>query len=194
VPIASILQLTAKDVRTLKLYDNYSLHIIVHELFTEDSQRNFLLRDLGVRGDTRQILILSAREPNKPRAGTIQSKEIPDSFYENSEYQFDIMVNPVMEDRSTGKRKAVLGEAEIAEWFAAKAERSGFKVDPQALQVDHTGLVSFLKPGGRKVMINAAIIRGQLTSVDKEKFKEAAVKGFGRAKAFGFGLMQVVPV
>lgn len=192
--IASMLSLTANEVRKLKVYDQYSLHIIIHELFSEDDNRSFLFRDMGLKDGVRQVLILSDKEPKTPRIGALETKTIPEGFYNQKEYSFQTFVNPVKFEKSSGKRRAVIKEEDIRSWFVEKAERSGFKVSPQDIQIDHTGLVEFVKPGGNKVSLNSAIIKGHLTVLDQSQFKETATKGFGRGKAFGFGLMQVVPV
>jgi CRISPR system Cascade subunit CasE len=41
---------------------------------------------------------------------------------------------------------------------------------------------------------NAARITGVLRVVDKEKFQSSFYQGLSRGRAFGFGLLQIVPI
>ena len=47
---------------------------------------------------------------------------------------------------------------------------------------------------GHDVSLKTSLIQGVLRVTDRERFKESFVKGIGRGRAFGCGLLQIVPV
>jgi CRISPR system Cascade subunit CasE len=46
---------------------------------------------------------------------------------------------------------------------------------------------------GNQVTLGSATLQGGLTVIDREKFKHSFCQGIGRGRAFGFGLLQIVP-
>lgn len=46
----------------------------------------------------------------------------------------------------------------------------------------------------QKAPINKAVVEGVLAVKDVDKFKEILINGFGKRKAYGYGLMTIVPI
>ena len=203
--IASVLTLTRGECQALKITDAYSLHRVVYSLFPaqEGATRDFLFADKGGDFHTRKILLLSRRHPEVPTVGQVESKEIPEGFLDHELYGFEVRLNPTKRDKSTGKTVAVRGKDALLTWFCQKVpSQYGFEVLHEVLkdgkpvpllQVQEIGVQKFEK-GGTVVTHGTAIFVGKLRVVDRSAFRKTFEDGMGRAKGFGFGLLQIVPL
>ncbi len=50
------------------------------------------------------------------------------------------------------------------------------------------------KKGMRQVKLNKVVYEGKLKIIEREKFIKTLKEGIGREKAYGFGMMTVIPV
>lgn len=205
--IASVLHLDRRAVKALRITDAYSLHRVVYSLYedvrdTEQKQASttsgILYADQGgdVRG--RKILMLANRAPMAVvdgQHGEVLSKSIPDSFLEHNQYSFRVIVNPTRRDSVSGKLVAVRGRDDIAQWFCERSTKSwGFSVSHRSLQVDKIEVLQFKDKQQRNITIGQAHVQGLLRMTDKEQFYNSFTKGIGRGRAFGCGLLQIVPI
>ena len=201
--IAGVLKLSRKDVLALRVKDAYSLHRIIYGLFDAtlgeaekklDAGSGFLFADKGGTSACRQILFLSDRAPRIPEFGELCIKKIPDSFLLHDDYTFEVVVNPVYKASKTEKRLPVKGREAISEWFVKRAESSwGFSVAAEGLEVKQVRVQQFEKKGCR-VTLQQALIKGRLHVTDREKFRSSFERGIGKGRAFGCGLLQIVPI
>lgn len=191
--IASMLRLSRSDCKALKIIDAYSIHRVVYELFPGES-RDFLFVDKGGDFHARQILIISDRSPEIPQYGEIQSKPIPDSFLEHDRYGFDVTLNPTKRDKQTGKTVAIRGSENLHQWFLGRAPSLGFEIQAASLEIRHAGVQTFDMGNGKIVTHNSATFVGKLKVTDRVRFQQSFRKGIGRAKGFGFGLFQIIPL
>jgi CRISPR system Cascade subunit CasE len=81
---------------------------------------------------------------------------------------------------------------DVAEWFSGKAPSWGFSVADNDLIVDEVGVWEFTKKN-QPVTLGFARLRGLLHVVNRELFRRSFSRGIGRGKAFGCGLLQIVP-
>lgn len=205
--IASVLNLDRRAVKALRITDAYSLHRVVYSLYEDvrdDQQKQtstasgILYADQGgdIRG--RKILMLANREPMgtvEGQYGQVHSKPIPDDFLVYDQYRFKVIVNPTRRDSASRKLLAVRGREAITQWFAERAPTSwGFEVAPQTLQVDKIDVLQFKDKQQRQVTIGQAHVQGLLRITDKAQFANSFTQGIGRARAYGCGLLQIVPV
>lgn len=201
---AAVLRLSRGDVKALRVADAYSVHRVVYNLYTDtrdEAQKNaslpsgILYADKGGDFHHRQILLLADRLPNlSPQHGTVDYKPISPQFLEHQRYAFEIVVNPTRRDGKNSKLVAVRGREAIADWFAERAATSwGFRVERELLQVDRMTVQRFTK-GGHTVTHGSAALKGELEVLDQDSFKESFRRGIGRGRAFGFGLLQIVPL
>jgi CRISPR system Cascade subunit CasE len=188
-----MLRLNRSDCKALKITDAYSIHRVVYELFPGES-RDFLFADKGGDVKSRQILILSERSPEAPQFGEISSKPIPDRFLEHDYYGFEVTLNPTKRDKQTGKTVAIRGRENLHKWFLDKAPSLGFEIKAEILEVRHAGVQTFDIGNGKVVTHNSATFVGKLQVTDRVKFQNSFRKGIGRAKGFGFGLFQIIPL
>ncbi|EOE3812204.1 type I-E CRISPR-associated protein Cas6/Cse3/CasE [Klebsiella pneumoniae] len=204
---ASALHIDRAAVKALKISDAYSLHRVVYSLFADartDREKcshissGIAYADQGGDFHGRKILIVSDRPPAAKvdgLYGEVISKSIPAAFLSHSRYRFQVQVNPVRKDKQTGKRVAVKGRADIAQWFIQRAaSRWGFDVDLPGLQVEAMEVLQFKDKGGRQVTLGKATVQGLLTVTDRQKFQHSFHHGIGKGRAFGCGLLQIVPV
>ena len=204
VAYASVLKLSRLDVKTLKIKDAYGLHKVVYGLFDDvrsdvekqaSTASGIIYADKGGDFNTRQILMLSNRKPHQtPQFGEVQSKPIHADFLTHKRYAFDMTLNPTKRDKQTGKVVAIKGRDDIAAWFIARAPQScGFAVTAEYLQVGQMSVQVFEKDG-RTVTHGSAALTGELVVTDQERFIRSFTRGIGRGRAFGFGLLQIVPL
>lgn len=191
--------LGAADRRALRWTDSYSLHRIIYDLFDDvrgnDRQRGsgILFADKGVRQGVSRVIILSDRLPRTPQRGVLETNPLPESFLQAASYQFEVVVNPVWRDNRSGRIMPVRGRDAIAAWFRDHAPRWGFEVHAASLQVTDVQVDRFSKGTTGMATIARATLTGSLRVREREAFVRAVCQGIGRARAFGCGLLQVVP-
>lgn len=210
--IASVLHLTRKDVQALKINDPYALHKAVYSLYpdvrsAEEKQGStpsgFLYADLGGDYKSRKVLLLANREPamflkdsnGQGEYGEVQSKPVSSDFLTYKNYRFKVVVNPTQRNNQSRQIVPVKGRENVAQWFATRAEKSwGFKVIRENLQVDSINVLEFKEKNQRPVTIAQAQVQGILEVINPEIFAQSFCQGIGRARAFGCGLLQIVPI
>lgn len=201
---ASVLRLSRSDIKTLKVTDAYSLHKQVYGLFDDirsgadkaNSQSSGILwADKGGDFQTRQILMLSTRKPHQtPQFGEVESRIIKPDFVAHERYGFEITLNPSKRNKQTGKVEAIRKREDIALWVIERAHKSwGFDVHPDHLQVQINPVLQFDKRG-KTITHSSAHLKGELNVTDRAQFTHSFLQGIGRGKAFGFGLLQIVPL
>jgi len=204
VAYASVFDLSRSDMQILKIKDAYSVHKAVYGLFSDirseaekhaSSSSGIVYADIGGDFNSRQILMLSNRLPHQtPQFGQVRSKPILASFLTHERYAFEVRINPAKRDKTAGKVLAIRGRDEIAAWFISRAPHFwGFTVNATSFQVDQMGVQSFEK-NGEKITHGSATLRGELLVTDQARFNLSFSRGIGRGRAFGFGLLRVVPL
>ncbi len=204
VAYASVLRLSRSDIKALKIKDDYTLHKVVYGLFEDvrtDVEKHssitsgIVYADKGGDFNTRQILMLSNRKPHQtPQFGDVQSKPIHANFLAHERYAFHITINPTKRDKQSGKVVPIKGRDEIIAWFIARAPQSwGFEVNAEHLQVSQINVQIFEKDG-KSVTHGSATLKGELVVTDHQCFSRSFTQGIGRGRAFGFGLLQIVPL
>lgn len=197
--IAVELTLSAKDMVRLRVTDAYSIHRVVYSLFedtrsTEEKgsheHSGFLYVDLGMKAGFRKILIVSDRAPIEQNFGTIRTKEIGPELFQYSDYRFSVVANATK--RYYGKLKPILGREALTQWFTQKAPKAwGF--DVLNLDVGQINVVKIRKQD-TEIPIQQVQFRGVLHVTDPEMFLKTFQTGIGRGKAFGCGLLQILPI
>ena len=91
-------------------------------------------------------------------------------------------------DSRAARRMDVAGEAAQA-WLAGQGERRGFSVN--AMDVDDYRVGKVRRRSGKAATFGLLDLRGLLTVRDPAVFTAALSAGFGRARAYGCGLMLV---
>lgn len=205
--IASVLHLDRAAIQALKVTDPYSLHRVVYGLYPDvrdeaakagSTASGILWADQGGDMRGRKILLLANREP-APQAqgghGEVQSRPIADGFLQHQRYRFKVIINPTKRENQSGKLVPVKGREAVAAWFTERAQSSwGFSLAPEHLQVDRIEVLQFKDKAQRPVTLAQAHISGELQVLDRAQFQKSFTQGIGRGRAFGCGLLQIVPV
>jgi CRISPR system Cascade subunit CasE len=205
--IASMLSLDRQASKALRITDPYSLHRVVYSLYEDvrgadeksaSQTSGILYADQGGDFHSRRILLLADRMPSEcidGQYGQVHSKPVADSFLEHDRYRFKVIVNPTRRDSASRKLLPVRGREAIADWFCERALQSwGFHVSHEHLQVDRVDVLRFKDKHQHPVTLAQAHVQGQLEVTDRERFRSSFALGIGRARTFGCGLLQIVPL
>lgn len=201
---ASVLRLDRTAVKALRITDLYSLHRVVYDLFDDvrsDTQKQASVPsgiqwvDKGGDHHYRQLLLLSDRLPQAGEHGIVESRPLPEGFLAHHHYRFSVTLSPTRRDKQSRQRLPIKGREAIAAWFIERAPANwGFTVDPVRLQVEDIRVHQFNDKALRPVTLQQATLSGYLSVTDPERFQLGVTSGLGRSRAFGCGLLQVVPL
>lgn len=198
------LTLGRRDLAKLKVKDDYSVHRVIFSLFedvrSEEDKQNgssgFVFADLGGNALARRFIIVSDRPPMEVEleaGSSLEAKKIPETFYTSDLYRFRILICPTKRNSKTGKLECIRTREEISNWFVSRSAGWGFEVCP-GLTVDKNNGRQFRGKSERNINISQAEISGVLRVTDREAFKKSVEHGIGRGRAWGLGLLQVVPL
>lgn len=104
-------------------------------------------------------------------------------------------LHPIEKGRARIEARPELIRAAGLDWLMAQAEKSGFRLPaPENVAID--GYEQFLidpegRRGGRRAVYSRLDFEGELEICDPAVFLERLTTGFGRARAFGNGLMLI---
>lgn len=188
------LLLDLKACRQLQIRDAYSIHKLVYSCFPlSENNGNFLYTDKGFSDGIRTVLVLSEQMPHIPDSIRSATTELSENFMRFNEFRFEVVLNPVKREKETGKRRAIIGQLPLLKWFTTHTEKWGFAADENSLEVMILPMLKF-KKGETDCMFHTVKFRGSLRVTDHALFSETLKKGIGHSKAFGFGLLQLVPI
>jgi CRISPR system Cascade subunit CasE len=101
-------------------------------------------------------------------------------------YRFRLFANPTV--TRAGKRYGLVSEAAQLDWLARQGQHLGFGV--QAALVTSSEV---LKSYGKSIHVQRACFEGILLVTDPQALAASVRGGIGPAKAFGCGLLSLVP-
>lgn len=202
-----------KDLSHLGAYHNW-----VEQSFPEEIQQGVRLRHLwrlDYLGSKQYLLLLSENRPDLNElekygvSGTAMTKsydEFLDRIEVGAEMKFRLTANPsksVLKDGA--KRGKVFPHITIEQqrqWLVDHSEKFGFSIknsgafDKDALEFDIVSREwpTLHRATGRAVRLSRVTFEGILVVTDVPLFISALTQGIGREKAFGMGLLTVLPV
>ena len=204
---ASVLHLDRAAIKALSITDPYSVPRVVYSLYEDvrsevekaSSQASGILyADQGGDFHGRKILLLADRSPADHvdgRYGNVESRAIPEDFLDHDKYRFKVIINPTHRDNASRKLVPVKGRDAVAKWFLERATQSwGFSASGEHLQIDRLEVLQFKDKNQRPVTLAQAHVQGLLTVTDRDQFHTSFSTGIGRGRAFGCGLLQIVPL
>jgi CRISPR system Cascade subunit CasE len=187
-------------------------HRLVWSLFADadDRKRDFLWREEGPG----RFMALSARPPADAHGlFDVEFKRFAPAVRPGDRLEFTMRVNPVISRSETpgqrGKRHDVVMDAlrhvspteratarpDLMQsagraWLARQGEAHGFAVMGEAI-VGGYDRVTMPRTNARPAVFGVLDISGVLEVLDPTCFLASLVQGFGRARAFGCGLMLI---
>lgn len=116
-------------------------------------------------------------------------------------WRFRLRANPVRSssketDERTGRGKvfAHVTPEQQKQWLIKRSAACGFALEPDQFAVVHSEWKKFSKTsrGRHQVVLRTATFEGYLTVTDETVFRQSLIRGIGRAKAYGCGLMTIM--
>ena len=190
-------------------------HHLVWSLFADgpDRRRDFLWREMERRGT---FLILSARTPadHHELFEIDEPKPFVPMLAMGDRLRFSLRANPVVRRRDPSRLRSVKHDVvmdalrsrpsgERAEyrqmvireqglkWLERQAEKSGFAVRPDRLEIDGYRQHEVSRNGRAAMSFTTLDFDGILDVRDPAEFLSGIARGFGAAKAYGCGLMLI---
>lgn len=181
-------------------------HRLLWTLFADspDRTRDFLWREEG-KGT---FLILSERAPVKSELfENVDSKPFAPDLGQGDRLRFALRANATrskdkkrvdvvmdalfaLPKEARAEQRMTVAKAEGAAWMARQGEVHGFKVlDCVASDYSVHALPTYRGPRDKQAQFGILDLEGALQVTNPTAFVAAVAKGFGRAKAFGCGLM-----
>jgi CRISPR system Cascade subunit CasE len=204
---AAVLQLDRAAVQALRITDPYSLHRVVYGLFPDvrdaaakqgSTPSGILYVDKGGDARGRKIILLADRPPLADALGslgTLTVRPVPTGFLDHQQYRFEVVINPTRRENASRKLVPLRQPEQIADWFCQTAARSwGFAPQAEDLSVEAIEVLRFCDKNKNPVTLARAQVRGSLTVTDTDHFHHSFQRGIGRGRAFGCGLLQIIPI
>lgn len=203
---ASVLHLDRKAVKALRITDAYALHRVIYSLYEDvrseqeksaSKVNGVLYADQGGDHMGRKILLLANRQPLarvNDQYGQVITKAIMPSFLDYPHYRFKVIINPTRRNSQTRQLLPIKDHQEIMDWFIDRSQNNwGFQVVRTQLQLDRIQVLQCKNKNQQLVTVAQAHLQGVLTVTDKVQFTRGFTEGVGRARAYGCGLLQIVP-
>lgn len=186
-------------------------HSWVERLFPseiENGERSRKLWRIDTLQDKQYLLVVSESKPDLKNFylyGVENSAEIRDydkflSKLQNGQIvRFMATLNPVKSLSSgkiSGKRGKVVPHITMQQkkgYLLEKSQRNGFELKESEFYISKSGFRLLKKPGQKTIQISTVTYEGVLKIIDVEKFRDVLSKGLGKKRAFGCGLITVIP-
>ncbi|MGQ5708751.1 type I-E CRISPR-associated protein Cas6/Cse3/CasE [Lactobacillus sp. PSON] len=206
VQIDSRNRLKIKDLTHLGAYHNW-----VEQSFPEkysDGDRPRHLWRIDKLGDKKYLLVLSEEKPDLQKLekygveNTAETKNYDhylDSITSNSTWKFKLTANPtyrIVDEKGSRIVPHITIDQQL-NWLIDRSEKHGFKIltdsEQSTISVDIVARDWPILRKNRRVKLSRVTFEGILKVTDLDKFKTALTKGIGREKAYGMGLITVIP-
>lgn len=187
-----------------------AFHHWVEESFPEEVKNDERSRKLW-RIDSLQgnqyLLLVSPEKPDLEQletygvTGSAESKDyssLLNNLEEGNRLRFRVKLNPVKSlssGKASGKRGRVIPlvtDDQQREFLIDRSSQRGFTVKEDEFTIVNKGF-ELLKRKGKELKVVSATYEGMLYITDPDQFKETLISGFGKKKAYGFGLLTVLP-
>lgn len=205
------IQLDSKRRETMKAMANRErMHAAIARSCAKDDRPLWRIDQLN---GSDYLMILS-RNPVKTELITEQFSTNSSCFQEKNydrfltqltpgmKCRFRLVANPTVskvrkgeDQNSRGKVYGHVTDEWALKWLLDRCAKHGFKVTPESVQIVGSRWIQFFKRRGeRPVSLREVIYEGQLTIIDPVLFRTALTNGLGRGKAYGMGMMTVIPL
>lgn len=195
-----------KDLNHLGAYHNWVESSFPDEFGSGERTRK-LWRIDKLQGD-RYLLVLSEKQPDLDKlayygvANTAASKSyniLLDRLEVGMKLRFRVTLNPVISistGKQSGKRGKVMPHVTIehqTKYLMDRSLKNGFQLNENEFSITERSMEPLKKQKHHPVRLSKVSYEGLLTITDIELFKEALINGIGKKKAYGCGMMTVIP-
>lgn len=209
-------------MKTRKLTHLGAYHDWVERSFPEDFElgnRTRKLWRIDRLNDKYYLLIVSENKPvivseDNPEkeglerygvSGTGQVKDYDkflNSIKTGGKMRFRVKLNTVKADSQEGKKAGlkrgrlfpIVNQEELVRFLIDRSKKNGFKVEEDDFVVVEKGFEKLQKKNMKSLDLAMATYEGNLVVTDEEKFIKTLTEGIGKKKAYGFGMMTVIPI
>lgn len=195
-----------RDLDHVGAYHNWVEQSFPKEIASQERTRK--LWRVDTLGQKDYLLIVSETYPDIERLeqygvpGTGQTKDYSkfiNQIEDGLVAQFRISLNPVVSlyQGKGSKRGRVVPHVTIEQqekFLLDRSEKNGFHLNEGEFAIVDRGYVLLKKAGQKDLRLSKATYQGILRVTDAKQFKETLTKGFGKKKAYGFGMMTIIPL
>lgn len=200
------------DVKNRKKIKNLS-HVAAYHSWVEDSfpkekkleNRTRKLWRVDTLNNKTYLILVSQEKPNFSCLekygveGTAESKQYDtflNSIKNGDRYRFRITLNPVISlSQGSGNKSLIKPHVTIEyqrKYLIDRSIKNGFELDENEFSIVERGYENFYKSGQKKVRLVKATYEGILTVKSADLLKDVLIKGMGKKRAYGFGLITVI--
>lgn len=193
-----------KDLTQVGAFHNW-----VEQSFPKEFDKNIRSRKLWRIDELRgkqYLLIISSEMPDLKRlekygvensAQTKNYDRFLNSLRESARMKFRVVLNPVISLFNSDEKRGVVKPHVTVEhqmrYLLDRCEKNGFLLNEGEFVIVNRGYEVFRKPNQKSVRLVKVTYEGILTISDVEIFKKVLIEGLGKKKAYGFGMMTVIP-
>lgn len=187
-------------------------HGWIEDSFPEEQNQQVRTRKLW-RIDRLQnkefLLLISNQPPDLQRLekygveGSAETKEYDtflNSLHNGTVAKFRATLNPVISKfdiehpERRGRVVSCVSVESQMKYFFDRTEKNGFRVFENGVTIVHRSYEILKKKGHKNTKLSKVTYEGTLEIIDIEKFKAVLTHGLGRKKAYGFGMITIIPV
>ena len=211
VQLNSLNRRVMRDLKHVGCYHGWIEDSFPEERLQPKEESNRKLWRIDQINNKQYLLIVSNNKPDlkklekygvKGSASTKNYDAFLASLQEGMHAKFRVKLNAVksLSDRTTHPKRGkvvVVTFKDLPSFFMECANANGFSINPEQIRIT-TSKELFQHYGEDKMShvhmtLAAATFDGILTITDLEKFKKALMCGMGKKKAYGFGMLTVIP-
>lgn len=184
-------------------------HSWVEESFPEEIEKGERSRKLWridhLNGRS-YLLVVSSNKPNLELLekygvpGSAQAKEYDNYINQiklGNVYLFRLVINPVHSvienGRSRGRVYPLVTIQQQMDYLKKRAEKCGFSLKKDEYLIVERKYEILRKPHQKPIKLSKVAFEGKLTVTDADVFKKMLVTGIGKERAYGCGMMTVIP-
>ncbi|NMD37346.1 MAG: type I-E CRISPR-associated protein Cas6/Cse3/CasE [Christensenellaceae bacterium] len=194
-----------RDLSHVGAFHNWVEYSFPEEIKTQERSRK--LWRIDKLNGKEYLLILSSGKPDiksLEKYGVDSSGQTKfygdflNSLQNGQKMSFRIVLNPVItKSQGSGNKGLVKPHVTVEHqmnYLLDRSEKNGFVLKEEDINIVERGYVELKKANEKPIRLVRVVYEGILTIKDIDVFRTTLIKGFGKKKAYGFGLLTVIPV
>lgn len=185
-------------------------HHWVEQSFPDELEKNIRSRKLwrlDYLNGKEFLLIVSETPPNLgllEKYGVIKSSQTKEydtflhSLQEGTQARFRVTLNPVVsvvnKEAKRGQVKPHVTVDQQLKFLRDRSEKNGFSLKENEYTIVERGYVEYRKSGQIPLRLSKVTYEGVLRISDVNLFSRTLTEGIGKKKAYGFGMMTIIPI